>query len=119
MIASPPEEIAQLMNKVFRFEIGQVVALRIDFTSVEAEFILNSPHKEIKFDRQQRVAQPVALTVIERMIQQCYGGIQLHYKVTGTPGASSVLLEYELMDFAEAVEARKKFRSAGGQGKEP
>lgn len=100
------EEFEQAMHKAFRFRPGDVVALRNEFVTTEAEFAIAGPIDKYPA---QRVSPPVAVTIVERIVQQCSGGVQLFYKVTNQPGTLTQIAEWEAMLYAEAVEARKKF----------
>jgi hypothetical protein len=95
------------MNVNFKFEIGQFVYSRQDVRSWRDRYgaVLEAA-KELSYRSMGELAcrehQPMALQVVERHLQQCYGGIQLHYHFRTTNGLLA-FTEAELTDTLESA----------------
>lgn len=100
-----------VMESAFRFNIGQLVGQRIDLGRFEQDLAVNGA---ADFDGvYHRLGIPTALIVVERMVQQCHGGIQLFYCIRGQEDRLYRLIEHELVPYEEVTAAIGKLRKGG------
>jgi hypothetical protein len=90
----------EMMDAMCKFRVTQTV-----YTKVAVELV----EREITGKKKRRLADPQPLQVIERVVSQCHGGIQMAYilrphiadRWAGTVGAASDfqrMMEIELTD---------------------
>ena len=105
---NPSDELSAPLEKAFRFGIGDIVATRTNVARYKARmFVSPKPARTeawIEKALVPQISEPLALQIIERRIQQCHGGVQIHYLVTGQAESQHALrAEFELMPYAEAM----------------
>ena len=103
-----PSDLASFMDQVFKFQIGDVVAAKVYVDGILADAALN-----VRVDSYGgRTSWPHGLMVVGRVMEQCHGGVQLHYRISGLSaidrGPVLTLFEFELVPFADAIEALKR-----------
>lgn len=59
------QKLRELMEGQFKFKVGQVV------------YFVNAPHN--------RLHQPIAHIIAERILQECMGGVQIQYRLAAIP----------------------------------
>lgn len=87
------------LDALCRFKVGEFVHHRAHLEALRAEERCNG-----KLRRYERVgAHP--LTIVERLVQQCYGGVQVHYDVRARDAKGNLavyrLTEAELVPFSD------------------
>lgn len=78
--------------QAFRFQVGDIVAPRYELVSFRFNTEVNPPVKNYE-----RTRSPVLLTIIERVIKQCHGGIQAFYSIRCTEGETQLVAEHEVV----------------------
>lgn len=78
------------MEVNFRFEIGQFLYLKQDLRRWHQTYDRAvAANKDRGFQSMGELAaeekRPIGLQVLERQLQECYGGVQLHYRFRGNP----------------------------------
>lgn len=76
----------------FKFEIGQFVSRIQDFNEIVRY------NKLVKYDKR-LIPQ---FMVISRIMEECYGGIQLHYQVRAVAGNTEILTRWSEIELIEA-----------------
>jgi len=104
---NPTAKAKPLFDELFKFAIGEVVALAAADEHIRAEFEINGPYKPSRYAEERRGSVAPAGTVIERYLQECHGGVQMQYKVRRYISAekgefNQMLFEYELVHYAQA-----------------
>jgi hypothetical protein len=119
MIENPTGKLKPVFDETFKFHVGDLVAVRASMAMWAQEFELNGPRDRDSYrDIGRPVQSPMLLTVVERRMTECHGGVQLQYAVSGyqdtkTGGPMSVIkFEYELMSPDDAMEIARKFKPA-------
>ena len=110
------ERFSGPLDDLCAFHIGQQVALRDVSDSMVAELEMNGPtvvkkeRSRLDYGAERALIIP-PMTVVSRWVEQCYGGIQVHYSLRSVvmSGSNDMRMsEYELMDWNEATETRKQ-----------
>ena len=96
------------MEVNFKFEVGQIVFVRHDVRLWQSryghiEMASKTRGYESMGELHAKEQRPIGVRVIERHMQQCYGGIQLHYHLR-TGGSIVSLTEPELAESFDAVD---------------
>ena len=95
------------MSQLFKFKIGETVCQKVWVDGIRCEADLNGPAASYN-----RVGAPVGFMVVGRVLEECHGGVQLHYRLSGTtsggePADHVTRSELELVPIADAVEATR------------
>lgn len=103
----------EFMEQAFKFKIGELVAWNRNIVALRSEFELNGPRSSDRVFRE-RIGTPRAAQVIERWMQQCHGGVQLQYRLSGLETAEggpilTTAVEPELASFEEGMAAVRLF----------
>lgn len=92
----------EMMNALFSFKPGDLVMRRADHEAYAADAAANG--QPDKYARE-RVRIPVPLTVLHRRVEQCHGGIQCFYVVSGRRQDGAIQLDtiadHEAVSFDE------------------
>jgi hypothetical protein len=106
-------DVKPLLDKIFRFAPGDLVVKRAQVERMRAEIEVNGRMKKSRYGDGRRVGIGPYFTVLERRVQECHGGVQLFYVISGhqdkeTGGPHNVVcMAYELAPAAEATELAK------------
>ncbi len=108
-------KFAEPLDTLCKFHIGQRVAAMDLMEGMRAELEMNGPTVVVKDTKISRYGGEQAInippmTVTSRWVEQCYGGIQVHYsvRVIGRDSKAEFRLsEYELMDWLAATAIRE------------
>ena len=112
-----PEELAPLLDRVFKYEVGEHVVLSRDVEAIKASTLAISRAGRALGEgkRLYRAGEtPVGLAhlvVVERWVQQCHGGIQISYTLQGHNNNKTGervpirCFEYELRSVEESIDA--------------
>lgn len=104
---------AAIIDKMFKHQIGDMVVLRSDAEHWLLDIEVHGPHTGRPGYGEIRNTLHMS-QVVERIVQQCHGGVQTHYSLRRyTKEGSSILANHasiEVISRAEAVEImRLKF----------
>lgn len=112
---SPTAKLKPIFDEVFKYEIGDVVASSEQLVTDAAEIALNTQPVS-KYSAESRYwAPPGPMTINGRHMEECYGGIQCHYRVTGLKDGAQVsmtLQEHQIVSYELALESRRKLVDA-------
>ena len=98
---NPTETLVPVFNETFAFRIGNAVFPRNDFDALKFQFENTKP------ERYEKPFVPAPLTVAGRRFDQCHGGVQMMYLVSGLTtqergGPISLPMhEFELVCFSD------------------
>jgi len=114
-IENPTTKLAPVFNETFKFKIGETVQPRHLYDVYAAELELNGPRRDL-FDS--RIGGGHPLQIVERIMMECHGGIQLLYAVAGYQNAKAggmqynKMFEYELCSMEEFMDVARKHMPA-------
>ena len=112
----PTSYLRPVFNEIFKYAIGDVLASSEQVDADNAENQLNDRLDEYSF-KSRRWGAPIPLTVTGRHIEECYGGIQCHYRFSGVrlvDGTQMTLSmqEFQLVTYDDAIRSREKLIDA-------
>lgn len=116
MTENPTQKLAPVMAETFRYQIGEIVTHAVDHSRIADEIGLNevAPYE--------RIGITTKLQIVGRRIEECHGGIQLMYAVSGLQlrkdggPVLSWFHEYELVPAPETVSLLRQLRDKGRGG---
>ena len=116
-VPNPTAMLTPMFDEHFKFKIGDLVCFSWLATAALAEQEINGLAKVGRYDPMPRMGFGSCgpMTVVGRRMEECQGGVQTHYLISGrvTPdGKQAVIIhqEFELMALSEAVESLKALR---------
>lgn len=105
------EKLQPALDEAFRFQIGDYVTTCGVTKMLEAEVELNGVRKSMKYNRA-LADMPVPFIVTARWVEECHGGIQMHYSIDIVAKSGDVkqyrFPEFLLTAYDDAIEAAKK-----------
>lgn len=96
------------LDETFKFKIGDKVVLRSFLDACKLELEFNGAHD---FGR---IGGPLSLTVVERQINECHGGVQGTYTIHGVGGPKGEIVfmrgitELDLAPYEELVDVYRQ-----------
>ncbi len=111
---NPTSKLKPVLDEHFKFKIGDVVSYAWHISTLEAERDVNEPFTIPKYAAI-RVGVPSSMLVVGRLVEECHGGIQTHYRLRGRIGkddreALVTHHEFELVAFDDAVALIKSMK---------
>jgi len=76
------QRLSELLDAVFEHRIGDHVTMADDLAVYRAERAINGPLDSARAPWASRLGIRRPAVVIERQVQQCHGGTQLHYLIS-------------------------------------
>lgn len=107
-VTNPTEQLRPVLNEVFRFKIGEVLTARHARMGIKHECELASIAGDA-LSLSAPIGTPPKLTVTERIVTECHGGVQIHYRVSGLVDGNrgnpviATMTEFELVPYGEAL----------------
>ena len=74
---------------LFRFKIGDLVVSRAAVNAYRFDLELNGPAKTDRYDR---ALAPNSDVIVGRVVEECHGGVQAHYRVNRISEGRQILL---------------------------
>ena len=109
---NPTAKMKPIFDELFKFKIGEVVAHTHQIATDTAELVVNADRFESSAMLEStKWNAPTPFTIVARWVEECHGGIQIHYSVHGN-NSDGKLFEFELVPYQEAVESRDRLRGA-------
>ena len=99
-ITNPTEKAAPFMHELFKFKIGAVLARVADAVAWQAHYRSNPALRTY-----QEVSLPTTLTMVERVLVECHGGVQMMYscqRMTDKGLVTERYYEHELLGYDDA-----------------
>ena len=106
-VKNPTPQILPILNELFKFKIGDHVFTRNDLVAHTTQFELHPA------DSYEKLSVPLPLTVTGRRLDECHGGVQMFYVVSGLSSSATggpvatTFNEFELIDHQEIVDLIK------------
>lgn len=98
------------LDSLFEFKIGQRVCWRQHLLTIEKD--LEYLRMRGAVGLQVGLPSPRVGTVVERMIQECHGGVQRHYLVSGIDGPEDgSYRKLTSMEICDATELEKRYEA--------
>lgn len=113
---NPTSKLKPVFDEAFQHKIGDIVCLREHVISDQAEMHVNAGRKVDKYDLHgTKYNPPLGMTITGRMMEECHGGVQTHYRLTGFLGADGkqivmTMQEFQVCSFETALNQRRKLR---------
>lgn len=110
---NPTAKLKPVFDEAFEFQIGDIVCLREHVISDQGEMHVNAGHKTSRYGEVLKYNSPLGVTITGRMMEECYGGIQTHYRLTGFTGVDGkqvvmTIQEFQVVSYEEALNTRRK-----------
>ena len=110
---STKQMASDVFEKFFRFNIGDIVVPKATLAMFRAELEVNGKLESKHYGESHRVNLGVGEVVVERMLQQCHGGIQGFYMLRRHDAKGIAVFDRvadcEVESFAQLIEAAKTF----------
>jgi hypothetical protein len=113
--ANPTALLKPVFDEAFKHQIGDIVCLREHVISDQAEMHVNEGRKPDRYGESIKYNPPLGMTITGRMMEECHGGIQTHYRMTGFLGndgtqLSLTMQEFQVCSFEKALNQRRALR---------
>ena len=121
-VTNPTTTLQPVFDSLFRFKIGDVVATYVEAKTFDGEREVNARDEEQskRYEwTERRSRAPAALIVTGRRIDECHGGMQMFYSLTGYNSTSKgtivdiLLTEFALVPYDVARDAARAMVVAG------
>lgn len=112
------DRLSAFMSEIFMHAIGDIVVHKCTVNALRFEAEANGPkQQDPNFGR---VGVAINFIVIERILQECHGGVQPQYRVRSMTSPETVLtmMDHELLPWSDgcsALLANVKMRESGSR----